>query len=60
MVHESQPILGGLGLVNVCDILVVVIGAEMGSSIITRLTERHSKVGFNGSETPSRRFGVEE
>ena len=39
-VHESQPILGGLGLENVCD---VVIGAETGSRIITRLFVWHSR-----------------
>ena len=50
VVRESQPSknipgLGGLVSVTVvyCDVLVVVVGADNGSSIISRLAQRHSR-----------------
>jgi hypothetical protein len=58
-VHESQPTrnipgLGGSVSVKVVyDVLVVVVGVDTGRSIIVRLLERHSRVGFNGSEPAS-------
>ena len=52
--HESlsrRNKLGGLGVVNVRDILLgVVVGADIGSSMILSLFERHVRVGLNGSE----------